>query len=79
MTHLAKVSKKGLMTMPSKLRERYGIREGSRVSFIEKESGILVVPVADVSSLFGMGASRKEKILEAVRELEREHDEEARR
>ncbi len=66
------------MTMPSKLREKYGIREGSRVSFVEKESGVLVVPVAGVSSLFGMGASRKEKILAAVRELEREHDEEAR-
>ncbi len=71
------------MTMPSSLREKYGIWkygiwEGSKVSFVEKESGVLVVPVADLSSLFGMGASRKEKILEAVRELEREHDEEAR-
>ncbi len=67
------------MTMPSRLREKYGIREGSRVSFVEKESGVLVVPVADVSFLFGLGASRKEKILEAIRELEREHDEEAKR
>ena len=78
MTHLATVSKKGLMTVPSRLRQKYGIQEGSKVCLIEKESGVLLVPLADMSSLYGMGASHKEKILEAVRELEREHDEEAR-
>ncbi len=78
MAHLATVSKKGLMTVPSRLRQKYGIQEGSKVCLIEKESGVLMVPLADISSLYGMGASRKEKILEAVRELEREHDEEAR-
>ncbi len=66
------------MTVPSKLRQKYGIREGSKVCLIEKESGVLLVPVTDISSLFGMGARHKDKILEAVRELEREHDEEAR-
>jgi AbrB family looped-hinge helix DNA binding protein len=77
MAHLATVSKKGLMTVPSRLRQKYGIQEGSKVCLIEKESGVLMVPLADISSLYGMGASHKEKILEAVRELEREHDEEA--
>jgi ABC-type polar amino acid transport system ATPase subunit len=42
-----------------------------------KELDRLEVPVADVSSLFGMGASGKGRILKAVRELEKERDEEA--
>ncbi len=77
LAHLATVYKKGLMTMPSRLREKYGIHEGSKICLIEKESGVLMVPMADISSLFGMGASQKERILEAVRELEKEHDEES--
>jgi AbrB family looped-hinge helix DNA binding protein len=78
LAHLATVSKKGLMTVPTKLREKYGIREGSKVSLIEKEGGVLMVPVSDIGSLFGLAASHREKVLEGVKELEKEHDEEAR-
>ena len=66
------------MTVPTKLREKYGIREGTKVSLIEKDGGVLMVPVGDISSLFGLAASHRGKILEGVRELEKEHDEEAR-
>jgi AbrB family looped-hinge helix DNA binding protein len=45
MAHLATVSKKGLMTVPSRLGKKYGIQEGSKVCLIEKESGVLLVPV----------------------------------
>jgi len=31
----------------------------------------------ELSSIYGIGASHKEKVLEGIRELEQEHDEEA--
>jgi hypothetical protein len=33
---------------------------------------------AELSTIYGMGAQYKEKILEGIRELEQEHDREAR-
>jgi DNA polymerase/3'-5' exonuclease PolX len=33
---------------------------------------------AELSTIYGMGAQHKEKILEGIRELEQEHDREAR-
>jgi AbrB family looped-hinge helix DNA binding protein len=78
MAHLAKISEKGLMTLPSRIREKYGIEVGSSVYLIEQESGVLLVPLSELSTLYGMGAHHKEKILEGIRELEQEHDEEAR-
>jgi len=33
--------------------------------------------MAELSALYGMGARHKEKILEGIRELEEEHDDEA--
>ncbi len=74
MGHLAKISDKGLIALPSRIREKYGIEPGSSVRLIEQESGILVVPQAKLSAIYGMGAHHKEKILEAIRELEKEHD-----
>ncbi len=78
MAHLAKISKKGLMTLPSRIREKYGIEVGSSVHLIEQDSGVLLVPMADLSTIYGMGSHHKEKLLEGIRELEQEHDEEAR-
>jgi AbrB family looped-hinge helix DNA binding protein len=77
MAHLAKISEKGLMTLPSRIREKYGIELGSSVYLIEQESGVLLVPLAELSAIYGMGSHHKEKILEGIRELEKEHDEEA--
>jgi len=66
------------MTLPSRIREKYGIEIGSSVYLIEQESGVLLVPLAELSAIYGMGVHHKEKILEGIRELEQEHDEEAR-
>lgn len=66
------------MTLPSKIREKYGIEVGSSVYLIEQEGGVLLVPLAELSTIYGMGSHHKEKLMEGIRELEREHDEEAR-
>jgi len=37
----------------------------------------VIVPLTDIKALHGLGAEHKEKLLKGVKELEEEHDEEA--
>jgi len=77
MSYLATLSKKGLMTIPSELRRKYGLKEGDKIRIIDRGGILLMVPLTDIKFLYGLGAEHKEKLLEAARELEAEHDEEA--
>ena len=43
-TALSKVTSKGQIVIPKKLREKYGILPATAVRWIEKEEGILMVP-----------------------------------
>jgi len=77
MSYLATVSRKGLMTIPSEVRRKYGLKDGDKVRIIDQGGILLMIPLTDVKVLHGLGAEHKEKLLEAIRELEEEHDEEA--
>jgi len=48
MTESAKVGKRGAIVVPSKLRKRFGIEEGSIVIAEETEDGILIRPAVVV-------------------------------
>ena len=39
------VTSKGQLVIPAKLRQRYGIKQGTKVCFIERENDILLQPV----------------------------------
>ena len=43
-TTSSKVTSKGQIVIPKKIREKYGIRPSSSIHWIEKEEGILMVP-----------------------------------
>ncbi len=77
MSYLATISKKGLMTLPSEVRRRYGLKDGDKVRIIDRGGTLLIVPLTDMKTLYGLGAEYKERLLEAIEELEVEHDEEA--
>jgi len=49
----SKLTKKGQVTIPSHLRRRYGMQEGSTVAFEESKRGIIVKPVPDIASSAG--------------------------
>lgn len=79
-TMLSKVTSKGQVVIPKRLREKYGIRSATAIRWIEKDQGILMVPesedpiVAARGMLKGSGilkAYLKEKRLEKQRENKR--------
>ena len=76
----SKVTSKGQIVIPKRLRERYGLRPTTRVRWVEKQEGILMVPetedpiVAARGTLGGTGilkAYLEEKKLEKRRENQR--------
>lgn len=77
MSYLATISKKGLMTIPSEIRRKYGLKDGDKVRIIDQGGSLLIVPLMDIKALYGLGREHKEDLLVMIRELEAEHDEEA--
>ncbi len=68
-----------MVTIPAKIMEKYGLRQGSKVEFAETEEGLLLFPVKTLKELRGTFKNQEKSIREGIRELEREHREEARR
>ncbi|MBW2642419.1 MAG: AbrB/MazE/SpoVT family DNA-binding domain-containing protein [Deltaproteobacteria bacterium] len=79
-TQPSKVTTKGQIVIPKRIREKYGIHTSTSIRWIEKKEGILMVPdsedpiVAARGMLEGSGilkAYLKEKKKEKAREAER--------
>jgi AbrB family looped-hinge helix DNA binding protein len=68
-----------MVTIPSKIRKKYGLREGGKVEFVEVEEGLLLVPLKSLRELRGEGKEKSDILISAVKELEREHREEAKK
>ncbi|MBC7126614.1 MAG: AbrB/MazE/SpoVT family DNA-binding domain-containing protein [Candidatus Methanosuratus sp.] len=71
------VTEKGTVTIPARIRKKYGLRKGSRVEFIETDGGVMLIPIAPLESLFGADAKSRDEVLEMVRELHKERRREA--
>lgn len=52
MARVATVSSKGQVTLPLPLRRKYGIKEGTRIVFLESGRGLRVLREDDLEELF---------------------------
>jgi AbrB family looped-hinge helix DNA binding protein len=76
-TTSSKVTSKGQIVIPKKIREKYGIRPSSCIHWIEKEEGILMVPDSDDPIISARGMLKgtgllKAYLIEKEKEKERE-------
>jgi AbrB family looped-hinge helix DNA binding protein len=71
-TQPSKVNKKGMVTIPSRLREKYNLHEGTEVVFVEELGSIVLVPIMDIEDLRPYLPTHEEmlKTIEENRELE---------
>ncbi len=67
-----------MVSIPAKIREKYGIHQGSKLEFVESDEGVLLVPVKSLGELRGAFKPHEKLVREGIRELEREHRKEAR-
>jgi AbrB family looped-hinge helix DNA binding protein len=72
------VTSKSMITIPGRVRAKYGFKEGSKIEFVETEGGVLLIPVRSLRELRGSLKPHEKVMRQAIRELEREHREEAR-
>jgi AbrB family looped-hinge helix DNA binding protein len=73
----SKVTSKGQIVIPKRLRERYGIRAASRVRWVEKQEGILMIPETEDPIMAARGTLRGTGILKAYlkeKELEKQRE-----
>jgi AbrB family looped-hinge helix DNA binding protein len=76
MTKEVLVTRKGQTTIPVRLREKYRIREGTRLEVIDSGSGILLKPKQSTADLAGSG-SKHSTPREMRRLLDRMREEDA--
>ena len=60
---LSKVQKKGQVTIPVEIREKWGLEQGDLVAFLETEQGVLIRPqeVVAMQALDRIGEALKER------------------
>lgn len=61
----SKVTSKGQVVIPKKLREKYGIRTATAIRWIEKDQGILMVPESEDPIVATRGMLKDSGILKA--------------
>ena len=64
-TTSSKVTSKGQIVIPKKIREKYGIRPSTSIHWIEKEEGILMVPDSDDPIISARGMLKGSGLLKA--------------
>jgi AbrB family looped-hinge helix DNA binding protein len=45
------VNRKGMITIPADVRERFNLREGSKVTVMEIDGHIEIIPIVDIETL----------------------------
>ena len=61
------VTSRGMVTIPSKLRKKLNIQDGSKLMVREHKLGLLYIPITDLDVLFGIDS--KELGYEIIREI----------
>ena len=73
-TKSVKVTNRGMICIPAQLRKKYNIKDGDRLTIIEDEYGIKIIPIESLESLRKRSISTKEmiKIMEKAKKEELE-------
>jgi len=78
MAATATVTSKSMVTIPSSIRRKYGIKEGDKVQFVEVDGAVMMILVKSLAEMHGLFREHAKVLKEGIRELNREHRREAR-
>jgi AbrB family looped-hinge helix DNA binding protein len=75
-TEVSKVTTKGQLVIPSKLRRKYAIREGTQVAFVEEDHRLILQPLTPefVRSLRGGLKGEPSALKQLLEDRKRERD-----
>jgi AbrB family looped-hinge helix DNA binding protein len=75
----SKVTSKGQIVIPKRLREKYGIRSSTAIRWIEKDQGILMVPESEDPITAARGMLKRGVLKAYLKEKKREKQKEKKR
>jgi len=78
MNETATVTSKSMVTIPSRIRRKYGIKDGDKVEFVELDGSILLIPLKSLKELRGVDTKHRRLVIQGIKKLERERRREAR-
>jgi AbrB family looped-hinge helix DNA binding protein len=78
MSETATVTSKSMVTIPASIRRRYGIKDGSKIEFVELDGSILLIPLKSLKELCGIDKEHKRLVLRGIKELQSDRRREAR-
>lgn len=73
LSRTATVTSKSMVTIPAKIRQKYNIKEGMKVEFVELGEAVLMVPLRNLKQLRGVDKAHEKAVREGIRELNEEH------
>ncbi|HDJ26677.1 MAG TPA: AbrB/MazE/SpoVT family DNA-binding domain-containing protein [Candidatus Bathyarchaeota archaeon] len=76
--YIVKVHRKGIIVLPSELRKKYGIKEGSEVLLIDEGEQVILLPRQGLEDLYGAARKYGPIIDKMIKELAEERELEAR-
>jgi len=79
-TARSKVTSKGQIVIPKRIREKYGIEPATSIRWIEKKEGILMVPDTEDPIIAARGMFESSGMLQAFmreKEIDKEREEKA--
>lgn len=70
------ITTKGQIVIPSKIRKRYGLKEGMKVTFIEKENDIIIKPIDKdyFKNLIGITQTHGKALKSLIEEKKKERE-----
>lgn len=72
MKETATVTSKSMVTIPVRIRRKYGIKDGDKVKFVDSNGSIVLIPLKSLEELRGADLKRRKLVVQGIKELERE-------
>lgn len=72
----SKITTKGQIVIPAKIRKRHGLKSGMKVAFIERENDIILKPLDKnyFKSLIGIGGTRGKALKSLMEDKKKERE-----
>lgn len=72
MKETATVTSKSMITIPARIRKKYGIKDGDKIEFVDSNGSILLIPLKSLEELRGVDLKHSKLVIQGIKELEKE-------
>lgn len=75
----ATVTSKSMITIPARIRRKYGIKDGDKIEFVDSGGSITLIHLKSLEELRGADLKHRKLVIQGIKELEKERRRDASR